>query len=93
MPPVRSKLTARFQTTVPAEIRKRLGLRPGSTLEWSEKPEGVVVRQVGPYTSEDVHRALFPSGPPRPKTLEELREGIREYVRATHPRPSGERDE
>jgi hypothetical protein len=38
------------------------------------------------YTSEEIHRRLFPNGPPERRTIEELREGVDEYVRQTHAR-------
>ena len=66
-----SKLTAQGQISVPAEVRRRLGIGPGSILEWDEDGEQIVVRRAGRYTSEDVHRALFPE-PLKPRTLEEL---------------------
>lgn len=75
-----SKLTAQGQISVPAKVRQKLGVGPGSVIEWDEDGEHVVVRRVGRYSSEDVHRALFPT-PPKPKTLPELREGIRRDVR------------
>jgi AbrB family looped-hinge helix DNA binding protein len=75
-----SKLTAQGQISVPAEVRRKLGLSPGSVLEWTEEDEKVVVRRAGVYTSEDVHRALFPE-PPQARTLEAMEEGIRDYVR------------
>jgi len=81
-----SKLTAQGQISVPAEIRRRLGIGPGSILEWDEQDEKVVVRRAGRYTSEDVHQALFPEGPPRSRTLEELKEGVRRYVKERHAR-------
>jgi AbrB family looped-hinge helix DNA binding protein len=56
----RSKVTAHGQTAVPAEVRRKLGIGPGSVLEWHEEGERVVVRRAGRYTSEDVHRASFP---------------------------------
>ncbi|HEY5957433.1 MAG TPA: AbrB/MazE/SpoVT family DNA-binding domain-containing protein [Polyangiaceae bacterium] len=31
-----SKLTAQGRVSVPAEIRRKLGLAPGSVLEWEE---------------------------------------------------------
>ena len=34
----------------------------GSVLEWDEEGDAVVVRKAGRYTSEDIHRAIFPSG-------------------------------
>ena len=81
-----SKLTAQGQISVPAEIRRKLGIGPGSVLEWDEEGDSIVVRRSGRYTSEDVHRALFPQGAPRPRTLEELKEGPRKYVRGRHAR-------
>ena len=75
-----SKLTAQGQISVPAKVRQRLGLGPGSVLEWDEEGEKVVVRRAGRYTSEDVHRSLFPT-PPRPRTLIELKDGVRRYIK------------
>lgn len=75
-----SKLTAQGQISVPAKVRRKLGLGPGSVIEWNDAGEQIVVRRVGQYTSEDVHRALFPK-PPRPRTLAELKEGVRRDIR------------
>jgi AbrB family looped-hinge helix DNA binding protein len=80
-----SKLTAQGQISVPAEVRRRLGLSPGSVLEWEEQGDQIVVRRAGRYTSEDLHRALFPT-PPKPLTLEEMKEGIQEYVKRRYAR-------
>lgn len=54
-----SKLTAQGQISVPSEVRKRLGIGPGSVLEWEEKGGEVVVRRAGRYSSADVHAAVF----------------------------------
>ena len=75
-----SRVTAQGQISVPAEIRRKLGVGPGSILEWHEEGETIVVRRAGRYTSEDVHRALFPRATKR-RTLDEMKEGIRRYVR------------
>ena len=80
-----SKLTAQGQISVPQEVRRRLGIGPGSILEWEEEGQRIVVRRAGRYTSEDVHRALFEE-PPELRTLEELKEGLRQYVRDRHAR-------
>jgi antitoxin PrlF len=82
----RSKLTAQGQISVPAEIRRRLGVGPGSTLEWEEDGGAIVVRRAGRYCSEDVHRAVFPKRRPTPRTLDELKEGIRRHMRTRHAR-------
>ena len=75
-----SKLTAQGQISVPAEVRRKLGIGPGAVLEWNDDGEQVVVRRVGRYTSEDVHRSVF-STPPKPRTLAELKEGVPGYIK------------
>ena len=80
-----SKLTSQGQISVPTEVRKRLGVGPGSVLEWEQDGEQIVVRRAGRYTSEDLHKALFPE-PPRRKTLRELDEGVRQAVKQRHAR-------
>jgi len=74
-----SKLTSQGQISVPTEVRKRLGVGPGSVLEWEQDGERIVVRRAGRYTSEDLHRALFDK-PPKPLTLDEIDDAIREAV-------------
>ncbi|HAM54433.1 MAG: hypothetical protein A2X51_13170 [Candidatus Rokubacteria bacterium GWC2_70_24] len=81
-----SKLTVQGQISVPAEIRRKLGVGPGAVLEWDEDGGQIVVRRAGRYTSEDMHRALFPKGAPEPRPLEELKEGVRRYIRRRHAR-------
>jgi len=82
----RSKITAQGQISVPAEIRRKLGVGPGSTLEWDEQGGKIVVRRAGKYTSLDIHKALFPDGPPKRRTLKELKEGIEDYIMEQHER-------
>ena len=55
-----SKVTAQGQISVPVEVRRKLGIGPGSVLEWEEEGNAVVVRKAGRHTSEDIHRAIFP---------------------------------
>ena len=76
----RSKITAQGQISVPAEVRRKLGIGPGSVLEWNEEGEKIVVRRSARYNWEDVHRALFPDGPPKPRTLAELKQGIKRHA-------------
>ena len=76
-----SKVTAQGQTSVPLEVRRKLGIGPGSVLEWEDGGETVIVRRAGRYNSEDIHRALFPRGVATRRTLDELKEGIRRHVR------------
>jgi antitoxin PrlF len=80
-----SKVTAQGQISVPAEIRKRLGLGPGSVLEWDEKSGEVIVRKAGRYTSVQVHEALFGAAD-KPKPGLDVKEGIRKHIRRRHAR-------
>ena len=75
-----SKLTSQGQISVPATIRQKLGLGPGSVLEWLADGEQIVVRRVGRYSSGDVHRSVFPTSPRR-RTLAELKAGVRRHIR------------
>lgn len=60
-------------------------LGSGSVLEWDEEGERIVVRRAGRYTSENLHQALFDAAPTS-RTLEELKEGVKRYVKARHAR-------
>jgi AbrB family looped-hinge helix DNA binding protein len=83
-----SKVTVQGQISVPAEVRRRLGVGPGSLLEWSEENGQVTVRKAGrTTTSAELHRALFGDHPPRsPGKPVDVKEAIREYVRKKHAR-------
>jgi antitoxin PrlF len=81
-----SKVTAQGQISVPAAIRRRLGVGPGSVLEWHEEGGKIVVRRAGKYTSLDIHKVLFPDGPPKRRTLKELKQGIEDYIMEQHER-------
>lgn len=80
-----SRLTAQGQVSVPAKIRQRLGVGPGSVLAWEEDGDRVVVRKAGRYSSEDIRRALFAT-PPDPRSVQEIKDGIRRYIRKRHAR-------
>lgn len=80
-----SKVTSQGQISVPAEIRKKLGVGPGSVLEWDQENDQVIVRRAGRYTSKDVHAALFPKEGLRERPVE-VREAIRKYIRKRHAR-------
>jgi len=82
----RSKITAQGQISVPAEVRRKLGIGPGSVLEWNEEGEKIVVRRSARYNWVDVHRALYPDGPPKRRTLGELKQAIRRYEQGRHAR-------
>jgi antitoxin PrlF len=81
-----SKVTAQGQISVPAEVRRRLGIGPGSVLEWDEDGANVIVRKAGRYSSEDIHRAIFAKKRPKPRKLGELKQAVRRHVREKHAR-------
>jgi len=80
-----SKLTAQGQISVPAEVRRELGLAPGSVLEWQQEGAHYVVRRATRHTSEEIHQALFAESC-KSKTLAELKAGIKRRVRQKHAR-------
>ena len=86
MPLARSRVTSQGQVSVPAEVRRKLGVGPGSLLEWNEEGNAIVVRRTGRYTTADIHRALFGREKPQPRSTTELADGIRKHVRARHAR-------
>jgi AbrB family looped-hinge helix DNA binding protein len=84
MPLARSKVTSQGQISIPLEVRKKLGIGPGSILEWQEEGDDLIVRRSGTFSSEDIHRALFRGAQPQHKSMEELKEGIRKYVQKNY---------
>lgn len=81
-----SKVTAQGQISVPAEVRKKLGIGPGSVLEWDEHDQQIVIRRAGQYTSADVHAALFPRKSANTAGSQDVKQGIRKYIRRRHAR-------
>lgn len=79
-----SKVTAQGQISVPAEIRKKLGIDPGSVLEWDEQSGEVIVRKAGRHTSLEVHAALF--GGAKPKLPVDVKEAIKKRIRRRYAR-------
>jgi AbrB family looped-hinge helix DNA binding protein len=86
VPIARSRITGQGQISVPAEIRRKLGVGPGSVLEWELDGDKVIVRRAGKYGWDDLHKALFPKGPPPRRSLAELKAGIHQYIRNRHAR-------
>lgn len=81
-----SKVTSQGQISVPAGVRQKLGIGPGSILEWDEDGDKIVVRRAARFTSEDIHRALFPEQAPKSRTVDDMKEGIRRRARERHAR-------
>ncbi len=79
-----SRVTAQGQISVPAEVRKKLGIGPGSVLEWHEQDGAVVVRRAGRYSSADIHQTLFPQCAPPSKDSGDVKAAIRKYIKKRH---------
>lgn len=81
-----SKLTAQGQISVPAEVRRRLGVGPGSVLVWEPRDGDFIVRRAGRSSSADVHAALFGGETPTEGHETDVKAGVRKYVRRRHAR-------
>jgi AbrB family looped-hinge helix DNA binding protein len=81
-----SKLTSQGQISVPAEVRKKLGIGPGSVLEWHDQDGNIVVRKAGRFSSSEVHQALFAGGIPKGDATPDVKAAIRKYIRKRHAR-------
>jgi AbrB family looped-hinge helix DNA binding protein len=81
----RSRVTAQGQISIPAEVRKKLGVGPGSVLEWKEEGDKLVVERSTRFSSSEIHNELFETEP-EPKTLNELKDGIRQKIRKRYAR-------
>jgi AbrB family looped-hinge helix DNA binding protein len=87
MPPIAySRVTAQGQISVPMKVRQKLGIGPGSVLEWDEQGKTILVRRAGKYSSEDIHRELFAGKAPPAKSIEEMNEGMRRRARKRYAR-------
>ncbi len=75
-----SKLTAQGQISVPAKDPEKARGRSGSVLEWDDDGDQIVVRRAGRFSSAEIHKSLFAT-PPRPKTLADLKAGVRQHMK------------
>ncbi|HRE44600.1 MAG TPA: AbrB/MazE/SpoVT family DNA-binding domain-containing protein [Terricaulis sp.] len=82
---IKSKITAQGQVSIPADIRKKLGVGPGGVIEWAEEDGKVVVRRPGKATWADVHKAAFPNGPPKGPPVN-VKEAIAKRMRERYAR-------
>ena len=70
-----STLTRKGQTTIPGEIRRHLGLKPGDRLEFVVERDGKVTLVPATLDIRSLKGILGP--PPRKASLEELEAAIR----------------
>ena len=73
MGPATSRVTSQNQISIPAAVRKRFGLEPGTEVIWEERDGELHVRPKR-STLEDVH-AVLGEPPSGSRTLRQLREG------------------
>lgn len=59
MKPIHSRITTQGQVSVPAKVRRALGVGLGAMLEWESHPDGFVVRRAGRTTTADIHNIIF----------------------------------
>lgn len=85
MESVESKITSKGQISIPASVRRKLGLKPGSRIEWREQGDDVIVRRAFSHTSQDIHDAVFKNHPQRIST-EGMDQGIATLLRKRHAR-------
>jgi antitoxin PrlF len=83
---IQSKVTAQGQISVPAEVRRQLGVGPGSVLVWEWRNGAFVVRREGKCTSADIHAAVFGATKPGKGKSTNVKAGVRKYMRKRHAR-------
>lgn len=84
-----SRISPQGQISVPAEVRARLGLAPGSTIEWDADGNVIRVRRAGRFTSTDIHDAAFGSSEdqrPTRKSVAEMDKAIATHLKRKHAR-------
>jgi antitoxin PrlF len=69
-------VTSKGHITIPADVRKALGLRPGSRVDFVSRADGVVELRVAHGSVRSLKG--FIQAPDRPVTLEEMDEAIAE---------------
>ena len=87
MQKMQTKLTSQGQVSVPAPVRNFLHLIPGSVLVWTQDGDRIVVERAKRHNTKEVHQVLFSEGPPgtgSARTLDQLKQGIREQIRRRH---------
>jgi antitoxin PrlF len=84
-----SRLTTQGQISMPAEVRKRLGVAPGASITWEELDNGdIVVRRADRLSFEEVRARFAHLRPGRPVPIEEMKAAVAKHVAAKHARSS-----
>ena len=83
---LQSKITSQGQISVPAHVRKTLGLISGSALEWIETEGSFTVKRAKKRSSLEIHKAIFGNKPPQQYSLDELKAGVGEAIKQKYAR-------
>ena len=86
MPIAQSRVTSQGQISIPTKVRQKLGIGPGSMIEWDVDGERIVVRKAGRYDLKDARNALGFRTAPRSRSLKTLTGGLRAAARKRHAR-------
>jgi len=80
-----SRLTTQGQISVPAEIRKRLGVAPGGSIVWEQLDSGeIVVRRADKSSFDEVRARFAHLRPARPISVQEMDVAVAEHLAAKH---------
>jgi AbrB family looped-hinge helix DNA binding protein len=86
----RSRLTSKEQLSLPAPIRRLLGIHAGEELIWMKDDDGRgVVEPARSFTLADIRAAVAALGPTRklrPVSVRAMKRGIAEHLRGRHGR-------
>jgi antitoxin PrlF len=80
-----STLTSKGQTTIPAEVRARLGLEPGDRIDYVLNDDGTVVLKAATIDIAELAGLLAQPGR-KPRSVEQMDEGIRMLMKRRHGR-------
>jgi AbrB family looped-hinge helix DNA binding protein len=84
----RSRLTSKEQLSLPAVIRRLLGIQAGDELVWIREDDGRLLVKAGrSLTLAQIREALTTSGvrpPAKPVSLKAMKEGIAKHIKEKH---------
>lgn len=73
-------ITSKGQVTIPKKIREKLNLRPGDKVNFVETNEGEIKIHPQKKSIKDLRGILHRPGQ-KAKSVEDMNEGIREYLK------------
>jgi len=81
-----SKVTAQGQNLSPSRNSAEAWHWAGRLLEWSEEHGQIVVRRAGRISSAEIHQSVFAGEARPPRSLAEMKAGVRRLMRKRHAR-------